>query len=566
MKKKFLLVILLLFGYRIGFTQPHGNIDSLKHQLCLEQNDTSRVILLYNLSYAYYYSQQDSALLYGQKALDLARQIDFPKGEVCALTYLGITYNSLDNSTKALELFLKGLNICESNNINGPLKAEILYSAGFTYMLANNFTKALSFMHEALNIFTSAHDYFFKQMVEIDLGKTFLHMSQPDSALKYGLLAYNDMLRHNQETDYTFCTLGLIYTKQGDTKQAIDCFQQSLTNSFKKNDNRNIADSYYGLAQVFRQINQRDSSIYYAEKSLGEAEKGRFYADITDASKLLASLYEGNDWKKAFQYNQVALTANDSLYSFDKRYAFSNITAFDDKERQYEIETAQTALRNKVRQNTLLAGLGVFLLVAFILYRNNWQKRRANTILAEQKAKVESTLFELKSTQSQLIQSEKMASLGELTAGIAHEIQNPLNFVNNFSEVNREMIAEMKEEIDKGNYSEVKIIADDIEANEEKINHHGKRAGDIVKGMLQHSQKSTGQKEPTNINALADEYLRLSYHGLRAKDKSFNAAMNTDFDQAIGKINIIPQDIGRVLLNLYNNAFYAVTEKKKLNI
>ena len=156
-----------------------------------------------------------------------------------------------------------------------------------------------------------------------------------------------------------------------------------------------------------------------------------------------------------------------------------------------------------------------------------------------------------------------MASLGELTAGIAHEIQNPLNFVNNFSEVNKELLVEMNEEIEKGNYNEVKLIAKDVTENEDKIIHHGKRADAIVKGMLQHSRTSTGKKEPTSINALADEYLRLSYHGLRAKDKSFNAEMKTDFDETIGNINIIPQDIGRVLLNLYNNAFYAVTEKKK---
>ena len=183
--------------------------------------------------------------------------------------------------------------------------------------------------------------------------------------------------------------------------------------------------------------------------------------------------------------------------------------------------------------------------------------------LTKQKEELQHAIAELKSTQTQLIQSEKMASLGELTAGIAHEIQNPLNFVNNFSEVNSELIEEMKNELNAGNNKEAISIANDIKENEQKITHHGKRADAIVKGMLQHSRTSTGQKDPTDINVLADEYLRLSYHGLRAKDKSFNATIKTDFDNSIEKISIIPQDIGRVLLNLLNNAFYTVTEKKK---
>ena len=183
-----------------------------------------------------------------------------------------------------------------------------------------------------------------------------------------------------------------------------------------------------------------------------------------------------------------------------------------------------------------------------------------------QTGEIRQTLENLKATQSQLIQSEKMASLGELTAGIAHEIQNPLNFVNNFSEVNKELLIEMNEEIEKGNLEEVKSIAKDVTENEEKINHHGKRADAIVKGMLQHSRSSSSKKEPTDINALADEYLRLAYHGLRAKDKSFNASMKTDFDETLEKINVIPQDIGRVILNLITNAFYVVNEKKKSGI
>jgi signal transduction histidine kinase len=193
------------------------------------------------------------------------------------------------------------------------------------------------------------------------------------------------------------------------------------------------------------------------------------------------------------------------------------------------------------------------------------QDRTRDRELAQAK-EVEKAYTTLKATQAQLIQSEKMASLGELTAGIAHEIQNPLNFVNNFSEVSNELIDEMNEELDKGDIDEAKAISVDIKQNLEKITHHGKRADAIVKGMLQHSRASSAEKEPTDINKLADEYLRLAYHGLRAKDKSFNAELVTDFDESVGLVNVVPQDIGRVILNLITNAFYAVNEKAKSDI
>ena len=230
---------------------------------------------------------------------------------------------------------------------------------------------------------------------------------------------------------------------------------------------------------------------------------------------------------------------------------------FVTRRQRKELEKSRKKIEEEQQNNALIASMRDKLEIEV-------SERTAE--LVKQKEDLEIALSELKSTQAQLIQSEKMASLGELTAGIAHEIQNPLNFVNNFSEVNKEMIAEMKEEIDKGNYNEAKAIADDISGNEEKINHHGKRADAIVKGMLQHSRSSNRVKEPTDINVLADEYLRLAYHGLRAKDKAFNAEIKTDFDDTIARINIIPQDIGRVILNLLTNAFYAVNEKRKLNI
>ncbi|SDD83231.1 His Kinase A (phospho-acceptor) domain-containing protein [Mucilaginibacter pineti] len=225
------------------------------------------------------------------------------------------------------------------------------------------------------------------------------------------------------------------------------------------------------------------------------------------------------------------------------------------------LETERKKRFDEQEQNRMMAAMKVNL-------ESEVKQRTAQ--LTHQTEELQQAISELKSTQAQLIQSEKMASLGELTAGIAHEIQNPLNFVNNFSEVSIELLDELKEEILSKLPDDVKEeagdIINDITQNLTKINQHGKRADAIVKGMLQHSRTTTGKKEPTDVNALADEYLRLSYHGLRAKDKLFNAGMKTSFDANIGKINAIPQDLGRVLLNLFNNSFYSVAEKKKLNI
>ena len=245
---------------------------------------------------------------------------------------------------------------------------------------------------------------------------------------------------------------------------------------------------------------------------------------------------------------------------------------------KYQQNITNTQLKQKKQQSYFfIGGIVVLLVLSLFIWLNFNNQRKSNKLLAdangqlnEQRAEITThrdqladTITNLKTAQTQLIQSEKMASLGELTAGIAHEIQNPLNFVNNFSEVSVELLQELKEEVKAGNTTDVLAIADDLTQNLNKIHHHGKRADGIVKGMLEHSRASTGQKEPTDLNKLADEYLRLAYHGLRAKDKTFNAELVTNFDGRLPPVNVIPQDIGRVLLNLFNNAFYATQQKKK---
>lgn len=244
-----------------------------------------------------------------------------------------------------------------------------------------------------------------------------------------------------------------------------------------------------------------------------------------------------------------------NLHNFESltQLWLAGVLFFTNKQRK-ELERSRKKIEEERQNSAFLAGMKDELEV---------QVKERTAELTRQKEELEVALAELKSTQAQLIQSEKMASLGELTAGIAHEIQNPLNFVNNFSDVNTELIEEMETEIAKGDMEEAVAIAKDIRDNNQKIAHHGRRADSIVKGMLQHSRASTGQKEPTDINALADEYLRLAYHGLRAKDKTFNAKMETCFAENLPRISIVSQDVGRVLLNLFTNAFYAMQQKQK---
>ena len=344
-------------------------------------------------------------------------------------------------------------------------------------------------------------------------------------------------------------------------------------------DELDSAGHYILIAQQLGETDKILSADYYWKRKeytkalllsrelLKDVEKAGNLAGARRWSRRLSHIFWSNhQYDSAYEYLNKAWTLRDSL---DKLTSNEQVTEmemqkqmdlqkaiFDEQKKLQDIERDKTEFKNRIRFIGLLTGIGFLLLLAGMLWRNNRRKQKDKLI-------IEKAYHDLKATQTQLIQSEKMASLGELTAGIAHEIQNPLNFVNNFSDVNKELVDELQQELKSGRINDAIAISNDIKDNEQKINHHGKRADAIVKNMLQHSRAGSGKKEPTDINALAEEYLRLSFHGLRAKDKSFNATMKTDFDNSIDKINIIPQDMGRVILNLINNAFYAVDEKKK---
>jgi len=401
------------------------------------------------------------------------------------------------------------------------------------------------------------------------VGSVYEKNNQPDSGIIYAKKAYE---LHNDWSGILY-VLGSAYSKKNNYDSAMFYYRAGLPAAVQNHTEIDLIDIYNGIAIIQKAKGNIDSAAWYSKKALAEKVGKTYPLGLLRSANMLVDLYQSqNNDDSTLKYLRTSISLKDSLFNREKTIAIQNL-AFKEQEKQKEIEASRLKYQNRSKMYALLGGLVALLVIAFILLRNNRRRQKAFALLQKQKqeidiqkAKVEQTLAELKSTQSQLIQSEKMASLGELTAGIAHEIQNPLNFVNNFSEVNTELIDELEQEAGKGNLEEVKAIAKDIKENEEKINHHGKRADAIVKGMLQHSRTSSGQKELTDLNLLVDEYLRLAYHGLRAKDKSFNAKYETDFDKSIGKINIIPQDIGRVILNLINNAFYAVSEKHKQNI
>ena len=522
-------------------------------------------------------------------ALKVYKEIGHKRGIGNVYAGIGDLQRLTDNFSEAIRSFLDALKTFEEIGSKAGI-AEVSMDIGYTYFDIGDYPEALKYHQAAFDIFTQRKDEIPAAMCNRNLGDCYLKLSNYTEALNRCMAALESLTKWGDQSwvAVTYTSIGTIYeamgaaelesgNKDAASKKLAEALRYYLL-GLKLNEitKFNLDESHYNLGNIYTRLNRLEEARNSFEKSLAIAKQVNFKREVKNIYLGLSRIdsLQGN-YKLAYEHYQKYNLYRDSLgdennsktvvelklkYDFDKKEAAARLA-------QLEAENEQK--RKRIGQWRVIVSLGAlilfFLLIMFFQWRNSKHRKKANLLLQQQKEKVEATLTELRSTQSQLIQSEKMASLGELTAGIAHEIQNPLNFVNNFSEVNTELVEEAKLEMDKGNTNEAKAILNDIKENEQKINHHGKRADAIVKNMLQHSRDNSGKKEPTDINLLADEYLRLAFHGLRAKDKSFNAKFETEFDRSIEKVNIIPQDIGRVILNLINNAFYTVSEKKKHN-
>jgi two-component system NtrC family sensor kinase len=556
---KFILTTLSITGclfFAAAQQETTNDAPRLLKELALATTDTARIIFKCRLGEAYRSNKPDTSFILATEALAKSKEINFRKGEVRSKIVLCVVYREKGDLPYAIEFGLDALRIAEKEQF----PYEQIYSmvrVANIYISVRDIEKAISYLNKADELLKTSYDDYQWVVVHYFLAIAYEQLNNLDAAEKQ-MKIYEAKLQ--LFSDWHLVTSRLkanIAVKRNQLPLAIEYYRESYIQGMAEASLRETSTTCNAMASVFKKLGQVDSAIFYAKEGLRLGQQLDYKNRILAASSLLGDIYAETDPKEAVKYYKIASAAKDSLYGVQKVLQLQSST-IKEQERQAEEEASRIAYQNKIKQWGLLGGIAVFLAVALILYRNNKLKQKTNKAL-------EATLADLRTTQSQLVHAEKMASLGELTAGIAHEIQNPLNFVNNFSDVNKELLSEMNSEIDKGNYDEVKSIAKDVTDNEEKINHHGKRADAIVKGMLQHSRTSSGQKEPTDINTLCDEYLRLAYHGLRAKDKSFNAMMKTDFDKSAGVVNIVPQDIGRVILNLINNAFYAVDEKKKQN-
>jgi two-component system NtrC family sensor kinase len=494
------------------------------------------------------------------------------------------------NYNAAMDYYGRALKLQETTQHN-YLRPYDLLNVGNFYLQLHNTKKARMILLKEIRLAEQMRieDYITNGYIDL------AHCNDAEHDIAGAMINYNKALQVAQKANnYTnLCAteneMSWDYFLKKDYEKAL--LHAKHATGYVKADSAVLAYAWSTLGSIYRDApgaviveaglkpgRQYESSLALLLEGLKYGQAHRTFELVNESWRELTLTYEKmNRYTDAFKAYKTYITQRDSTDSLKNvkavllKEAQLNYSHKEDSLKYQQNITGAQLKQKKQQSYFFIGGLAALLILSMFIALNYLNQRKANRLLSEQGEEITAqrdqladTLANLKTAQQQLIQSEKMASLGELTAGIAHEIQNPLNFVNNFSEVNEEMLDELEEEVNAGRINEALLLVADIRENESKIRHHGKRADSIVKGMLEHSRKSTGQKEPIDINKLADEYLRLAYHGLRAKDKTFNAGLITHFEQNLPPVNIMPQDIGRVLLNLFNNAFYATQQKQKM--
>ncbi len=570
-----IVCLVLLAGNTFGQQTP---ADSLRQLLTQPMPDTARVLLLDQLGYNLMYSKPMVAMQYAQEGLDLAEKINFSKGKVRNMNRMGSILRFMSNYGKALEMHFGALKLAD-NIDDREGAAKTLNNIGILYSEQKDSKKAIEYYFRTKAIAEQLRDQNLLQIALINLGTDYAFLNQPDSARYYTQTAYEMALKNkSKNVPVLSMNLGNIYKRMGNYALSLKYYHSCLEPLRLMQNNRLLSQAYFEMAQVFKEMNRLDSCTYYAQKSLNLSREVNNVKYIFESGSLLSAQYEANDRGKAYDYFKLAAAAKDSMFNQEKVKQVQNLS-FREQVLQQELIATQKEFESRRKFYVLVGVMGAILILTVMLYRNNRLKNKANALLRKQKEAIHSqklqlqaSLQTLKDTQAQLIQKEKLAGLGELTAGIAHEIQNPLNFVNNFADLSVELVQELKEmkmqgvKDDEPDTALETELLGDIEQNLQKIHFHGQRASGIVKNMLEHSRTGSGERVMTDIRKVAGEYLRLSYHGMLAKDKNgtpvrFMANYELIAEEDLPLIQTVPQEIGRALLNLFNNAFYAVASK-----
>lgn len=570
------LFLLLGIGFPGKMQAQQAKIDSLRQRLRHQPADTARVLLLNQLGMLNYQTKPDTTYRLGQEAYQLAIQLGYPRGQARGLTIMAAGLTTMGDYPKAIRLMRRSIRIDERIHDRQAI-ARNLNNLSNAYSDQKENKLALQTLRLALKTYLASlpphadSRTVFCAIIFLNFGELHLLSNELDSANYYLQQSYalTEVNHFKNIQGNILYDMGDVAIRHHQPARALHYYQRAIAVCRATNSLVPAAETYLRLARFYQPQGPLDSCLMAAQRALSSSQKSLYLAGTLAASQLLAGLYEGKDDRQALRYYKVAAAAKDSLFSQQKTKQLLMLS-FEEQQRQQELVTARADFRNRMGLYGLLAVVGLVLTVAVLLWRTTRRQQRSNQLLSQQKQALdyqsttaEHALRDLQATQMQLVQKEKMASLGELTAGIAHEMQNPLNFVNNFAEVSAELVGDLTQELDRGDSQEARAIARELTQNLRKINQHGHRAAAIVTGMLAHSRADTGPKQVTDLNRLANEYLQLAYQGVRAKDKMFSAELITDFDPAVGLVPVIPQELGRVLLNLYNNAFYAVGKRQQ---
>ncbi|WP_324671819.1 ATP-binding protein [Hymenobacter sp. GOD-10R] len=589
---RYLFFLFALLGSLVGRAQS-PQTALLRRALAQATSDTSRVLLLADVAASYRYSRFDSVQWYARKGLHLAWKIGYRKGEGRCLSRIGILMGERGNLPQALRTDLKALKINEeSRDLEGT--ARTLNQTGLLYHALDDERPALAYFFRSKSIYEQIHIQDDSQLISVlaNIGASYTALHQLDSATVFLNRAYQ-LTRQSRNVHqscwgnpapYVLRELGLLQGALGHTAEAIRYYRLSAQAAIPENDLRSSSRAYQYLAELYDNRQQHDSSVYYARKALVMGQSLPFVVGVVRTSNLLAEAFQTRKQRDStLKYMNIMLRAEDSLYD-PQRIKQLDAIGFAEQQRLRELEIERVHYMARMRMYALAAGLAVLLLVALLLWRNNKLQKQANAKLQAlnqqvvqqkeefmvQRDNLARTLLELKQAQSQLVLREKMASLGELMASVAQEIQKPVHQVRDFAGISEALCQELHAEFNKlalpnDDWEYLDETLQNLRQYQEKIVQAGRRANSIVLGMLEYASAEPSLRQATELNTMIESNLRMAYHEMRGKHRTFNAALLPTFDPAVGILDVVRHDLSRALIQLFLTAFQAVQQRQSLD-